>query len=120
MQLSNKRSAVRRPRPYSMATRAAVSADTRRRILEAARRLLAGRGNMDLCLDAVARAADVTRVTIYNQFESRSGLLEALYDYLAERGNVRRGQAALLEKDLDLVIAGFVAALVDFWSSDPI
>jgi AcrR family transcriptional regulator len=119
-QLSNRRSATIHRRAYSMAKRAAFSASTRRRILDAARRLLAARGRTDLGLDAVARAAGVSRTTVYNHFGSRSGLLEALYDYLAERGNVRRGKNALLQHDLDVVIAGFIGALAGFWSSDAI
>src|SRR5215471_12252221 len=103
-----------------MAKRAAFSAETRRRILEATRRSLARGDDTDLGLDAIARVARVSRLTIYNHFGSRSGLLEALYDYLAARGNVRRGKNALLQKDLGVVIATFIRALVDFWSSDPV
>ena len=101
-----------------MAKRAAVSAKTRGRILEATRRLLARSARTDLGLDAVARASGVSRVTIYNHFGSRSGLLEALYDYLATRGHVRRGKEALGQENLNRVIGGFIRALVGFWSSD--
>jgi len=103
-----------------MDTRAALSADTRREILEAARRSLASGKNTDLGLDAIAEAARVSRVTIYNHFGSRSGLLEALYDHLATKGNVHRGKKALLHKNLDIALAGFIGALVHFWSSDPV
>jgi len=103
-----------------MDARAALNANTRRRILEATRRLLAGRTNSDLGLDAVADAARISRVTIYNHFGSRAGLLEALYDYLAERGDVRRAKDALLQKDIEAVLARFIGALVDFWSSDAV
>src|SRR5262249_49028651 len=103
-----------------MRTRAAFSAETRRRILEATRRSLARGDDTDLGLDAIARVARVSRLTIYNHFGSRSGLLEALYDYLAARGNVHRGKDALLQKDLDAVIATFIRALVDFWSTHPV
>jgi len=101
-----------------MAKRAAVSAETRGRILKATRRLLARRGRTDLGLDAIARASGISRVTIYNHFGSRSGLLEALYDYLATTGNVRRGREALAQENLDLAIGGFIRGLVGFWSSD--
>jgi len=107
-------------RAYRMDARAALSAETRHRILEAARRSLAGGRSTDLGLDAIADAARVSRVTIYNHFGSRSGLLEALYDHLATRGNVRRGKKALLHKNLDSALAGFIGALVHFWSSDPV
>jgi len=103
-----------------MAQRAAVSAETRGRILKATRRLLARSGRADLGLEAIARASGVSRVTIYNHFGSRSGLLEALYDYLATTGNVRRGKEALAQENLDLTIGGFISALVGFWSSDAI
>ena len=117
-ELSTRRSAVRRSRAYSMEKRAAFSAETRRRILDAARRSLAGGKSADLGLDAIAGAAGVSRVTIYNQFGSRSGLLEALYDYLAMRGGVRRGKEALSQKHPDDALVGFIRALVNFWSSD--
>ena len=103
-----------------MAKRAAVTAETRGRILKATRRLLARSGRADLGLEAIARASGVSRVTIYNHFGSRSGLLEALYDYLATTGNVRRGKEALAQENLDLTIGGFISALVGFWSSDAI
>jgi len=103
-----------------MRTRAAFSAETRRRILEATRRSLARGDDTDLGLGAIARVARVSRLTIYNHFGSRSGLLEALYDYLAARGNVRRGKNALLEKAPDAIMATFIGALADFWTSDPV
>src|SRR5262249_55267265 len=111
---------VRRSRAYSMDKRALSSAETRRRILEATRGSLAGGGDTDLGLDTVARIARVSRLTVYNHFGSRAGLLEGLYDYLAARGNVRRGNEALLQEDPDSVIAGFLGVLVDFWSSDTV
>src|SRR5215831_5658544 len=102
-----------------MARRNALSAETRHRILEASRRLLAGGRHTDLGMDAIARAAQVSRVTVYKQFGSRSRLLEAVYDYLAVRGNVRRGKEALTLKGRSPVIGGFISALVDFWESEP-
>jgi AcrR family transcriptional regulator len=105
-------------RTYSMGRRAAAIADTRRRILDAARRLLATGGATDLGLDAIAHHADVSRPTIYNHFGSRSGLLEALYDYLATRGNVRRGREALRHRDPESALAELIRALGQFWSSD--
>ena len=103
-----------------MDTRGVSSAVTRHRILEATRQSLAVGRNPDLGLNAIARAAGVTRVTIYKQFGSRSGLLEALYDHLAVRGNVRRGKEALLEQKPDLALTGFVRAFVGFWSSETV
>ena len=78
------------PRAYRMEKRQAARTETRARILDAARQLLAEDSTRELSMDAVARHADVSRLTIYYQFGSRSGLLEALYDHLATRGNMQR------------------------------
>jgi AcrR family transcriptional regulator len=107
-------------RAYSMEKRRGSTAATRQCILEAARRLLAESTGTDLGLDAIARSAGVSRLTIYNHFGSRSGLLEALYDNLATRGKVRRGKEALRQQDPDVALVGFIRALVEFWSSDPV
>jgi AcrR family transcriptional regulator len=107
-------------RAYSMEKRGASSARTRRCILEAARRLLAESTDIELGLDAIARSAGVSRLTVYNHFGSRAGLLEALYDYLATRGEVRRGMDALRKQDPAATLAGFIRTLVHFWSSDPV
>jgi len=107
-------------RSYSMEKRGVSRAETRRRILEAARRSLAEGGNTDLGLDAIARSAGVSRLTVYNHFRSRAGLLEALYDDLAVRGNVPRALDELRNRDPAAKLAGLVRALADFWSSDPV
>ena len=107
-------------RSYSMEKRGVSRAETRRRILEAARRSLAEGGNTDLGLDAIARSAGVSRLTVYNHFRSRAGLLEALYDYLAARGNVPRAMEALRTRDPAARLAGLVRALAHLWSSDPV
>ena len=41
-------------------------------------------------MEAVARVADVSRLTVYYQFDSKAGLLEALYNYIARRGEMER------------------------------
>jgi AcrR family transcriptional regulator len=50
-------------------------------------------------LDAIAKAADVTRLTVYNQFGSRRGLLEAVFDDIARRGRLHRLNDAMAESD---------------------
>jgi AcrR family transcriptional regulator len=108
------------PRPYNMEKRQAVASETRTRILEAARRLLASESETDLSMEAIARRADVSRLTIYYQFGSRTGLLEALYDYLANRGNMRRLPEVFHEPDPAAAIDKFVSIFVGFWSSDSV
>jgi AcrR family transcriptional regulator len=108
------------PRPYSMEKREAVANETRLRILEAARQVLAQESEAALSMDAIARRADVSRLTIYYQFESRSGLLEALYDYLAIRGGMQRMPEVFREPQPSVALDKLVSIFVGFWSSDPV
>ena len=108
------------PRPYHMGKRQAAADDTRARILEAARQLLANESETDLSMEAIARRANVSRLTIYYQFESRPGLLEALYDHLANRGNMRRMAEVFHEADPSIALEKLVLTFVGFWSSDPV
>ncbi|HJT69056.1 MAG TPA: helix-turn-helix domain-containing protein [Terriglobales bacterium] len=109
------------PRSYNLGKRKASTEGTRARILEAARKLLATEtGPADLSMEAVARAADVSRLTIYYQFESRRGLLEALYDYMADRGNMRQVAAIFQEPDPNKALEKMVKTFVEFWAFDPV
>jgi AcrR family transcriptional regulator len=106
------------PRAYSMKKREALASQTRLRILEAGRQILAQESEDPLSMDQIARRADVSRLTIYYQFKSRPGLLEALYDYLATRGNMRRMAEVFHEPDPYLALDKFVSVFMGFWSSD--
>jgi len=101
-----------------MAKREAATGDTRLRILEATRQILADESEVALSMEAIARRADVSRLTIYYQFKSRPGLLEALYDYLAMRGNMRRMAEVFHEPDPYTALEKLVSVFVGFWSSD--
>jgi len=70
----------RRPtkRKYRLGKRAEGAAETRARILEVARALFESHGFHGAALDAVAERAGVARVTVYEIFGSKRGLLEAL------------------------------------------
>jgi AcrR family transcriptional regulator len=106
------------PRAYSMEKRQAVSNETRQRILEAARQVLAQESETSLTMEAIALRADVSRLTIYYQFDSRTGLLEALYDYLAVRGGVEQMPEVFREPDPSRALDKVVRIFVGFWSSD--
>jgi AcrR family transcriptional regulator len=108
------------PRPYRMGKRQAAASETRTRILEAARQLLANESETDLSMEAIARRADVSRLTLYYQFKSRPGLLEALYDHLAIRGNMQRMAEVFHESDPSVALEKLVFTFVGFWSSDPL
>src|SRR5258708_12467845 len=105
-------------RPYRMGERQAAADDTRARILEAARQLLANESETDLGMEAIARRADVSRLTLYYQFKSRPGLLEALYDHLAIRGNMRNMAQVFHEPDPAVPLHKLVPTFLGFWSSD--
>jgi AcrR family transcriptional regulator len=106
-------------RAYHSARRAAATEATRSRILEAARGLLAGRGNLDdFSMETVAGRAGVSRMTVYYQFESRAGLLDALSDHLAERGGMARMRDVFLEPELPAAFGKLVTTFVGFWASD--
>ena len=91
---------------------------TRVRIIEAACELLASGGFGAFTIDTVARAADVSRMTVYNQFGSKAGLLESIFDWVAERGDVRRLGEAAGHPDPDEGLALFVRACCALWASN--
>ncbi|HEX6553355.1 MAG TPA: TetR family transcriptional regulator [Ktedonobacteraceae bacterium] len=60
------------PRPYQLGQRQAESCQTRSRVLHAARALLMESTSFSsFSIEAVARRADVARMTIYHQFVCR-------------------------------------------------
>jgi AcrR family transcriptional regulator len=107
------------PRDYQLGRRQAAVDSTRRKVVDAARDLLADQaGYPAFTLDAVARRADVARATVYYQFGSKARLLEALYDGLAESDGLEELAAAFVEPDPDEALRMFVACFGRFWSSD--
>jgi AcrR family transcriptional regulator len=107
------------PRAYHSTRREAAADETRARILEAARGILAGRGNLDdFSMDAIAERAGVSRMTVYYQFESRAGLLGALADHMAQRGGMVRMRDVFVEPTLPAAFQKLVETFVGFWASD--
>src|SRR4051794_41559911 len=79
------------PRPYRLGRRAENIEQTRGRIIAAMRELLARDGYRSASLEEVARVADVTRATVYYQFGSKAGLLEAVVGDIQRRGRRAQG-----------------------------
>jgi AcrR family transcriptional regulator len=107
------------PRSYRLGQRKAAIEQTRHRIIESARDLLDAKpGVTGFTVDSVAKQAGVARMTVYYQFRSKAGLLEALFDDLATRGRVERLRHAFEKPDplegLDMLVSVFG----DFWGSD--
>lgn len=88
-------------------------------MLAAARDLLASAaGYPAFTVDAVAKKADVARATVYYQFGSKTGLLDALCDDLAEAGQMSGLAAAFADPDPREALRGFVAVFGRFWEAD--
>ncbi|SHN35983.1 transcriptional regulator, TetR family [Actinacidiphila paucisporea] len=104
------------PRPYEMGRRQSSVDETRGRIVAAARDLLVEKGIV--AVDAVARRADVSRATVYYQFGTKIGLLEALCDDLAARGHMQQLAEAFGLIDAHAALRAFVHTIADFWAVD--
>src|SRR5204862_2109761 len=107
------------PRPYQLGQRQATTEQTRIRIINAARELLMARdGYSTFSLDLVARRADVARMTVYHQFGSKLGLLEALCDSLAIYGGMEQLASAFRRPEPREVLDEFITVFGRFWQSD--
>jgi AcrR family transcriptional regulator len=108
-------------RPYRLGQRQTATELTRMRIVSAARDLLAAPdGVSGFTVDAVADQSGVARMTVYNQFGSKVGLLEALFDDLAARGLVTRLRSIFGQAEPRQALDGLITAFGSFWSSDRI
>ena len=113
MKMSNER------RPYRSAVRDEAALENRARVLAAAIRLLGTPETSAMSMEAVAKAAGVTRLTVYNQFGSRSALLEEIFDELARLGDLARIAEAMAMPDPRAALARLVEIFCEFWGSDP-
>jgi AcrR family transcriptional regulator len=77
---------VKSKRRYDSSRRRAQAASTRRDILEAAQRLFERRGYAATTMDAIATEAGVALKTVYVAFETKSGLLRAVWNHLLRAG----------------------------------
>jgi AcrR family transcriptional regulator len=73
---------VKRPRPYDSPRRREQAAATRRDILLAAQRRFEQQGYAPTTMAAIAADAGVALKTVYTAFESKSGVLRALWHLL--------------------------------------
>lgn len=95
--------------------------ETRERILEAARNLVvdpAGFGNFTM--EAVAREAGVSRMTVYNQFTSRLRLLEATFERIRTLGRFDDVSGAWHHADPLDRLADFIGRVGKMWGAERI
>jgi AcrR family transcriptional regulator len=107
------------PRPYQLGKRQEQVDEVRRRIIDAARALLAESDDYrSFTVEAVARQADVAKATVYYQFASKTGLLEALCDDLAIRGGMPDMPSVFNEPDPTKALHALVTIFGRFWAED--
>jgi AcrR family transcriptional regulator len=107
-------------RKYVSTVRSAAAEEKRERVLSAASRLLReGRSISGVSVEAVAKSAGVTRLTVYNQFHSRRGLLEEVFDRIAGTGGLGRIAEAMSMTDPASAIERIVQIFCEFWDHDP-
>src|ERR1700737_5433233 len=104
-----------RRRAYVSSVRAAGAAEKRDRVIAAAARSLREDASIaSFSLDSVAKAAGVTRLTVYNQFGSRRGLLEAVFDEIARQGGLSRIEEAMAMPDPGMALDRLVEIFCHF------
>jgi len=107
-------------RRYVSSVRTAAAAAKRHRVVEAAARSLREDASIaTFSLDAVAKVAGVTRLTVYHQFGSRRGLLEAVFDEIAGQGGLAQIADAMAIPDPRAALDRLVEIFCAFWSGDP-
>ncbi|HEY6408110.1 MAG TPA: TetR/AcrR family transcriptional regulator [Ktedonobacteraceae bacterium] len=107
------------PRPYQLGQRQAATELTRARILNAARALLMeSSGYSHFSIDAIARQADVARMTVYHQFGSKIGLLEGLCDSLAASGGMEQLVTAFRQAEPIDALREYLLVFNRFWEVD--
>ena len=106
------------PRSYLQTRRAEQTRARHADLVAAACQLVETTGFHGLALENVAAAAGVTRRTVYNQFGSKLGLLEAILDRVAERGHVADLTAAVEIPDCAVALRALLNAHRQLWSSE--
>ena len=106
------------PRPYRLGQRQAAIDETRARVIAAARTLLVSAEPGRFSIDAVAQHADVSRATVYYQFHSKLGLLEAVFDSLGASGGLAGQADAFGLPDPLAALDSYVAVFARFWGAE--
>jgi AcrR family transcriptional regulator len=107
------------PRPYRLGQRQVLTDQARERVLTATRSLLmTSNGFSGFSMEAVARLADVTRMTVYHQFGSKTELLEALCDSLAASGGMEQLATAFRQPEPLDALMEYITVFSHFWDAD--
>jgi AcrR family transcriptional regulator len=105
-------------RAYRPGSRAAVSAQTRARIVAAVRELLAEGAFHESTVEEVAKRAGVARATLYQHFGSRLDLVDAICETFAENPALVALRESVSLADVDAALDRTIANTVRFWSTE--
>jgi AcrR family transcriptional regulator len=107
------------PRHYNLGLRQETADSTHAKIISAARELLAAEyGTTEFTIDAVAKKADVARMTVYNRFKSKTGLIEAVFDDIAAHGQMTQMPTVFAQSTSLATLDRLIGIFGEFWSSD--
>ena len=104
-------------RPYRLGRRQDAAQQTREKILQAAADLVAEHGSRGMTIKAVAHEAAVSRVTVYDHFQNRAGLLEALTWRTYAQHDIDRIRRARLQENVRCALIDFVKENARFFHS---
>ncbi len=105
-------------REYRLGKRARQMEATRQRILDAGRELFTREGFHQVSVSEIADKASVTRATVYNHFDSKTGVLLALLEELERRADIHRLVDALQRPDPVQALREFLRDHCRFWAAD--
>jgi AcrR family transcriptional regulator len=103
-------------RAYRQTRRAEQTQARRTALVETAALLIERDGFHGLGLEALARAAGVSRRTVYNQFGSKLGLLGAVMDDLAERARAAEFGELVCHPDTAGAVVELLGANCRLWA----
>jgi AcrR family transcriptional regulator len=105
-------------RGYDLGKRLETMDQTRREVLQAARRQLEVQGYRQMTMASLAAESGVTRQTIHNLFGSKRGVLEVLFDTIALEGGMERMREVMARTQPEAMLQGFVRVFCDFWKQN--
>ena len=105
-------------RAYRLGKRAITSAETRQRIIDAARDVISEGGIGAASLGLVAQRAGVTRTTVYQQFGSKDEVMLAVLNDALDRADVRAVRKALQQPDAARATRLMLKASCRFWAGE--
>ncbi len=106
------------PRPYRLGKREVAIEETRKRVIAAARDVFREAGFDSANLASVAKRAGVARATVYYQFKSKLGLIDAVITHTLQRERARGLQRARERADAAAGIRMHVREICKFWAGD--